>query len=70
MVGFILFWARGEGGRRRELCGEWDFLRSVCGLQYYMHSLDVSWSELLSVYSERERQGTCSQPDIAGCHSA
>lgn len=45
----------GRGRRRRELCGEWDFLLSVCGLQYYMHLLDVSWSELLSTCSERER---------------
>lgn len=55
MVGFI-FRGEGRGGRRRELCGEWDFLLSVRGLHYYyMHLLDVSWSELLSVCSERER---------------
>lgn len=54
MVGFS-FWGEGRGGRRRELCAEWDFLLSVCGLHYYMYLLDVSWSELLSVYSERER---------------
>lgn len=52
---FYFFAGEGRGGRRRELCGEWDFLLSVCGLHYYMHLLDVSWSELLSVYSERER---------------
>lgn len=54
MVGSFFGGARGEGGRRRELCRESDFLLSVCGLQYYMHLLDVSWSELLSVCSERE----------------
>lgn len=50
------FLGRGaRGAKKRVVCGEWDFLLSVCGLQYYMHSLDVSWSELLSVCSEREK---------------
>lgn len=50
---FYFFGGEGRGGRRRELCRELDFLLSVCGL--HMHLLDVSWSELLSTCSERER---------------
>lgn len=54
--GRFYFLGRGAmGAKKRVVCGEWDFLLSVCGLHYYMHLLDASWSELLSVYSERER---------------
>lgn len=52
---FYFFGGRGaRGAKKRVVCGEWDFPLSVYGLQYYMHLLDVSWSELLSLYSERE----------------
>lgn len=55
--GRFYFLGRGARGAKKRVVWKVGLssLSKVCGLHYYVHLLDVSWSELLSVYSERER---------------